>query len=524
MSTQPDTVGRQDTRAGALDIDTTWSSRQAFLETVDALLEAAHAASSDYANSSAVLSINDQLTSEAGPSLAWSLDLDLKDLCVLAAIVQAPLALRGATDRGKTYLASQVLSGLFGPQGKGWARCEVNRGLSVDDLIDVDVQKLSEARLSEAISSATWISRPAVLLDETNRAHAKLTNILLHVVDGTGLNVRGDLFIPVGMPYTVGGNRKRYSACILTANVPGGDMAGTFEEDAALTRRVVLSYNLDQLPVTTRDVAQLTDAGGKRARPECPQASSQVETVVRVYESLPQMVPVLALARLMLHYFWGMGSCVRTRTGRLRRDLVPGICAKCHLSKAHPFCGRVAGLSEGLLVWVRELATGIAAIRAAKVLRAAREDCLSGRGKSIQDCLGTRQQGQELYTQFAGHYAEKLAVRGEDMVAAYRLVAPEHLWISPKLVDGDPSYEKCASYAFADIAGRSWRSMLALLREHERLFAELAENRAVSFVHQDEIESLVTTKDAAMLSVIAAFRDIDLNMRIRDVPCLNTAA
>lgn len=509
LSAKAKRMGRE-----TLTITPGWPSRKAFLESVAGLLERAQEAAADYVNTTPVLTLSDHVRAENGRSLAWSFGFDLKDLCVLAAIIQAPLALRGATDRGKTSLAAKILAGLFGKCGQGWARCEINRGLTVDDLIDVDVGKLSTSKLSEAISSAAWISKPAFLLDEVNRAHAKLVNILLHIVDGSGLNVRGDLSIPIGLPYVVGDKRKRYSLSILTANELGADMPGVYEEDAALLRRVVLSCNLDHTPVTTRDVARLTSALGRRARTEPPVYESRVETIIRVYESLPDMVPVSALARLFLHYLWGQGSCVRTRSGRQRKDLLPQICSACHLSKAHPFCGRVGGLSEGLLIWCKETAMGIAAIRAAKVLQAARGECLNGRAAEIQEYLQSRAEGEELYSAFAATYARDLAVKGEDLIAAYSLLAPGHLWISRDWVASQPAYEKCDLYAFADIARRSWDALNKSLRKHERLFSELADNGEISPLYQAEVEALITQEDAAMQSVIAAFREEDLGLRL----------
>jgi hypothetical protein len=322
------------------------------------------------------------------------------------------------------------------------------------------------------------------------------------------------LSIPIGLPYLVGGQRKRYSLSILTANELGTDTPGVYEQDAALVRRVVLSHNLDHTPVTTRDVAQLTRALGLRAKTESPDFPSAVDAIIRTYESLPAMVPVSALARLFLHYLWGLGSCIRTRAGRQRKDLIPQICSTCHLSKAHPFCGRVGGLSEGLLLWCKETAMGVAAIRAAKVLQTARDECRQGRAAVIQEFLGCRAEGEELYSAFAETYARHLAVTGEDMVAAYSLVAPGHLWINPDWVASQPAYEKCDAYAFADIAGRSWSALKESLKKHERLFSELAENGEISPHYQAEVEALVTTEDTAMQSVIAAFRDKDLSLRL----------
>jgi len=268
----------------------------------------------------------------------------------------------------------------------------------------------------------------------------------------------------------------------------------------------------------------LTRALGLRAKTEPPVYDSKVETIIRVYESMPDMFPVSALARLFLHYLWGLGSCIRTKTGRQRKDLLPQICSACHLAKAHPFCGRVGGLSEGLLLWCKDTAMGIAAIRAAKVLQAARGECLNGRAAGIQEYLGNQAEGEELYSAFAETYARDLAVKGEDLVATYSLLAPGHLWISREWVANQPAYEKCDAYAFADIAGRSWSTLKESLRKHERLFSELAENGEISPLYQAEVEALVTTEDAAMQSVIAAFRDEDLSLRLGEGPRVHQAA
>ena len=81
-----------------MTITTAWSSPRAFFEAVGGLLDRTHEAAENYANSSPVLALSDNVHHRNGKSLSWSIDFDLKDLCVLAAIIQAPLALRGAPD------------------------------------------------------------------------------------------------------------------------------------------------------------------------------------------------------------------------------------------------------------------------------------------------------------------------------------------------------------------------------------------------------------------------------------------
>ena len=93
------------------------------------------------------------------------------------------------------------------------------------------------------------------------------------------------------------------------------------------------------------------------------------------------------------------------------------------------------------------------------MLQAARGECLNGCAAGIHEYLGSRAEGEELYSAFAQSYARDLSVKGEDMVSAYSLLAPGHVWISRDFVRSQPTYEKSDAYAFADIAGRSWSAL-----------------------------------------------------------------
>ena len=492
--------------------------RAGLIREVEILSDRMEEACHEYINGTNVVHLSEQAHGQDGIVLGWNLGLDLKDLVLLAAICQAPLAFRSGTDRGKTTLAELALNGLFGTHGEEWWRVEISRGMNVDDLIDVDIKKLTEAKLSEAVSSAPWLSYPGRLLDEINRAPAKLNNILLHIVDGSGLHVRGNLHIPVGKPYTVRDEAKRYSFSIATANEQGGDYDGVYAEDMAMLRRIVLSVNLDDVPPTTQDTSQLL----RSRRPKITLRSypSMADSVIRIYESLTETIPVSPLGLLFLHYLSGLGTCVRTRSGRLRPVLQPEICQKCHLSKSHRFCGRVGGLSEGLLLWTRDIASGIAALRAAKVLKSVREDCLGGRTARLQEFLGLKTEGEALYEAFRNAYLAKLSVTGEDIVATYTLIAPNHVFIDENWLGTKESYEKSQTYAFTDVGNASWSTMQGILRSHKQLFADLVANAELSPANQAEVEALVTTEDAAMLSVIAALRDKELPLKFREALAL----
>ena len=485
--------------------------RHRCVEAVQSLLKRVRSGTSDYYNKCPVIQITDRFEGENGISKYFAFDFDVKDVCVLAMILQAPLSLKGATDKAKTFLAERVLASVFGNHGTGWWRTEINKGMGIDDLIDIDLKTLSESKLSQAISAAEWLSFPARLIDEYNRAHAKLNNVLIHLIDGSGFNVRGDLNIPVGMPYRVAGEERRYSFTICTANE---GYEGTFDQDPALVRRIILSLNLDEVAPTTQDVSQMLS--NRRVKTTIRQTEWSVKDVVSVYEALPKVVPYSGLGHLFLHYLSGSGTCIRTRCGRQRPSIKADLCPKCHLAKAHRFCGNIGGISEGLLLWCKEIATGIAVIRAAKVLEQIEEESRDPRNElELQEIVGESLAGQDLFNVFREKYLQNLFVEGEDVVAAYSLVAPNHVWIDENWLSSQPEFERKTEYALSDFARAGWESMRRFLIEKETLFTELSRNHFVSPAQEGEIEQMVTMRDAAMLSVVSAVRGADMDLRLR---------
>lgn len=498
-----------------LDIGPYGSDRAGFMDAVGQIIRQVRHGCECYRNRTSLFHITENCGGDRDSPLSWSLGFDLKDIIVLAAMCQAPLALRGSTDKGKSALAELGLNALFGPHGRQWWRVEVSRSMALDDLVEIDLKKLSESTLGEAISATPWLSFPGRLLDEINRAPAKLNNILLHIVDGSGLHVRGNLYIPVGYPYVVHGERKRYSFTIVTANQLSADYDGVFAEDAALLRRIVVSIDLDGHPPSAQDIVGLLESRRPRISP--PQCASLLKTILRVHESLPDTIPMSPLGQLYLHYLSGQGTCIRTRSGRQHPTRQSAICDKCHLSKSHKFCGRIGGVSEGLLLWIKELATGIAALRASKVLESVQRDCSNHRVADLQKFLRTSAVGEELAEAFRATYLANLSVKGEDIVAAYSLIAPNHVRIDRAWLDAQESYEHSESYAFADVAHTSWHALQTLLRRHEELFNELASGRELSAPRHSTLETLITTEDAAMLSVVSALANREVPMQFREV-------
>ena len=495
-------------------IDRFGSDLAGLVQDVGSLLNRVHEVCSAYVNSTKVVNLSDERHGKNGTLLSWDVAMDLKDIFVLAVITQANLAYRGSTDMGKSFLAELGLSAVFGAHGDGWWKAEVGRAMTVDDFVDIDLGVLKDSKLSEAVSAAPWLAFPGRLLDEINRSHSKINNILLHLIDGSGLHLSGNLHIPVGFPYRVDETAKRYSFTVVTANQRTQEYGGTYDEDKALVRRIILSMDLDDYAPSAKDIATLLKS--RRPKFELPNCSSMLHSVLRVYESLSETLPFSPLAQLFLHYLSGLGTCIRTRSGRVQPNLQPAICDKCHLSKSNRFCGHVSGPSEGLLLWLRELSLGIAAIRGAKVLQRVRKDCLAGRIKEIQEFLDSKAQGQELYEAFVSDYIEGLTAMGEDVVAAFSLGAPYHVFIDKSWLEKQDTYEKSEIYAFADIAASSWNTMSELLKKHESLFSGLAADNELSHESQSQVEVMISTVNAAILPVVLAIRDKPLPLRFRE--------
>lgn len=503
-----------DTTLPPMEILPFGNDRIGFVEALRNVYNQVRDASSGYLNRSSLFHFSEIVRSPNGSRVSFSPSLDLKDVVLLAAICSAPLAYRGSTDKGKSALAELGLIALFGEHGKQWQRFEVNRAMSQEDVLDIDLKKLAESTLSESLSALPYLSYPARLYDEVNRAPSKCINVLLHIIDGSGLNVRGDLNIPVGFPYRVGDRTKRYSFTIVTANHATKDYDGVFAEDAALSRRIVISLDLDDLPPSAQDVAQLLES--RRPKIVLPHCKSLLEPILRIHESLPETVPLSPMSSLFLHYLSGLGTCVRTRSGRQRLTNQAAICEKCHLKDSTRFCGRVGGVSEGLLLWIKEIATGIAAIRNAKVLDTVHQDCANDRCGSLQKLLNSSAKGIELYDDFRAVYLADFAVKGEDVAAAYALVAPNHVRIDRAWLVKQEAYEGSESYAFADVANSSWASLQGLLAKHKSLFDELTTCDQLSVESQAELEALVTTEDAAMLAVASALSSGPLPLKFRE--------
>jgi MoxR-like ATPase len=435
-------------------------------------------------------------------ALGLSVPIEIKDILLIAVMAGAPVLICGHADSGKTQLAILVLNALLG--SGNFQMIEINRGMNIDELIDIDVAKLKEASLRKAISEAPWLEKPGKLVDELNRAPAQLINLLQHVIDGKGATYHG-VSLKVGYPYVVDQDKRRYNMVIATMNSANTAQEkkkykGVFEMDYALLRRFVIPISFDLYPPTHQDVARLMDESAPHIL--LRSFESLLPVVIQINESLRRLVPFGAFARLFRAYVAGMSNCIRARNGRFDPDLNKALCADCRLHTATPYCGRVSAPAPGRLIWMSEIARALAVVRAVKIFRRVERDCASGDIRRVQAFTDSTHKGPTLFREFQQLYLKSFQLTADDLVASYALLCPTHVWLHDSLLR-DAKFEGREEYVLADVA----KTMLARLKEHvarhRELLSALDSDNQLTPAQESELGQLIENEDCAMINVIA---------------------
>lgn len=469
---------------------------------VDTLYERVQEGTLDFIHSTPMLMLPDSTRGPTNEVLGVSTPIEVKEVLLVAAMAGATVIIQGDADTGKTLLARLVLNALLGADN--FQVIEINRGMSIDELVDIDVPKLKQSSLRNAISEAPWLEKPGKLIDELNRAPAQLINLLQHVIDGKGVTFHG-LSLKVGHPYVVNGAEKRYHFVVATMNnantaVEKKKYKGVFEMDYALMRRLVLPISFDLYPPSHEDMARIADEASPHValRPFI----SALPTIIAVNESLDALVPVSGLARLFRAYISGMSNCTQTRSGRFDPEVNKTKCPTCRLHAATPYCGRVSAPAQGRLTWVSEVARALAVLRAVKTLRRVEKACQSGDIRRIQSFTGSRHKGVELFEEFRRVYLGSFQMTAEDLAGSYSLLCPTHVWIHDSLLR-DAGHEGREEYVLAEVARKSFEHFKQLVERHHDLLAAVEARKPLTPAQESELMQLKENEDCAMSNVIA---------------------
>ena len=363
-------------------------------------------------------------------------------------------------------------------------------------------------KLSESMESAQCLSYPANLVDELNRASPKVVNLLFNVLEGKRFRVRGDLYLDPGMPYKVNGIQKRYSWSICTRNPVNSEYVGTFDEDRAGMRRIPLWIDFDLMPFNADDISEIIDCGNpqKTFIPKSDQAYTT--EIIEIYEALEFLIPMSVRAELFLNFLAGRNSCSKTRSGRIDVERISEICTDCVLSSAHKYCGRVGGLTEGLLRTVETVSRSVALIRASKSTKWIRSQCTEKRNKlfeaRLQEAMDCDLEGQKLYARFHEQYLANLTITEEDIKIAYVLTATNNVWCNETWLSSHKAFEDKRLYLFRQVAEDECKSMIMLFTEHRDLLNRYLSSPSLDTADIHEIDTICRTKDPAFNSLKAS--------------------
>lgn len=495
------------------------------VELVGKMMDRISVVSQDYKCSSDYLTSIDSicLSKDKFNSLSVTIGYDIKNIGLIAALSQAGIVFSGSTDRGKTLLGEYILSALFGDEGSGWWAIQVNRALHIDDFIKIDDEKLEQMKLTESVEAADCLSFPANLIDELNRASPKVINLLFNVLEGKRFRVRGDFYLEPGMPYKVKGISKRFSWSICTRNPVNSDYSGTFDEDKAGMRRIPLWLDFDQIPFNPSDIADIIDSGNpqKTFLPNSNQTFTA--EIIQIYEAIKYLVPMSVRGELFLNFLAGRNSCSKTHSGRIDMERMPDICETCHLLSSHKYCGRVGGLTEGLLRTVETVSRAVALVRASKSTTWLRTQC-SGKHNDyfetrLQEALNCDFKGQKLYTNFYDQYLANLTVTEEDIKIAYVLIATNNVWCDNTWLSNHSAFEGKRLYLFRQVAEDECKAMIMLFTEHRDLLNRYLKSPTIEAADIHEIDTICRTKDPAFNSLKAALgrseRELDQKQTIK---------
>jgi len=334
-------------------------------ETIIELDERVNLATNQFYNSAPAGAVHDPKLGQVFGDIV----LSVKDLILTAILTKVHVLVTGPTGRGKTDLVKLICQGIFG--NDGWFLLRLNPHLTEETFANIDMERLSRGKLRDAVSPAPFLSFPCVVLDEVNRTPAALTNILLGFCDGR-------IELKCGLKYDVGyryrgrqGQEHRYHFIVGTMN-EGSEYAGIFELDPALRRRFTLEIPFDDLRATPEDLLNIVE---NRTGPA--QAIDYCNMVKHVAQACDDIIRLSLdpFALIYLTYLGNVGRCPHSRTGFHPLRATQELCSKaeCRIQKiADSFCPSVGGFSEGLLIFLKRAACGLAALRIARTVQAIR--------------------------------------------------------------------------------------------------------------------------------------------------------
>ena len=450
------------------------------IETIIRLDKRVKSATSQFYNSCTAGTVSDPVLGH----IFGEIELTVTDLLLIAILSQVHVLVTGPTGRGKTDLVKLVCQGVFG--NDGWFLLRLNPHLTEETFANIDMKKLAEGVLRDAISPAPFLYQPCTILDEVNRCPAALTNILLGFCDGR-IELKCGIKYDVGYKYkNIQGHDQRYHFVVGTMN-EGKNYSGTFDLDPALHRRFTLQIPFNQLRPTPYDLVNIVE--NRTGHAKAVDYDSVVDQITVVSDKIVQL-PLEPLAMVYLIYLGNIGRCPHSPSGFHPEQVSQELCTKveCRIQKvADSFCPSVSGFNEGLLIFLKRTACGLAALRAARTVEAISKVCEEEDSEQIdqlREFVSVHARSEELRDIAVAKYLETIAVTAGDIKAMVPFVGlGGKVWIA----DGYIARHFAGSplLAMQNYKQLTYSGLENFFRQHKVLFQQLADgNGAVENLKQ----------------------------------------
>ena len=450
------------------------------VETIIKLDKRVKSATSQFYNSSVV----DIICDPALGHIFGEIELTITDLLLIAILSQVHVLVTGPTGRGKTDLVKLVCQGVFG--NDGWFLLRLNPHLTEETFANIDMKKLAQGVLRDAISPAPFLCQPCTILDEVNRCPAALTNILLGFCDGR-------IELKCGIKYDVGhlykdahGLDHRYHFVVGTMN-EGKEYSGTFDLDPALHRRFTLQIPFSHFRSTPYDLVNIVE--NRTGHAKAVDYNNAVDEVTVANDKIVQL-PIEPLAKVYLIYLGNVGRCPHSPSGFHTEQTSQELCIRveCRIQKiADSFCPSVSGFSEGLLIFLKRAACGLAALRVARIVEAIGkiiEEEESEQINQLREFANIQASGKELREAAIAKYLETIAVTAADVRTMVPFVGlGGKVWFA----DGYIAKHFAGSplLAMQNYKQLTYAGLEDFFRQHKALFEQLADgNGAVETLKQ----------------------------------------
>lgn len=359
----------------------------------------------------------------------------IDDLLVIGAITASPTLLTGSSGSGKSLLAELLCNILFGTDN--WIRKNITPDMNEQDFMDIDFGIIKGGgKLKEAIKGDSLLDKPAIIIDEANRAPPLIQNRLMQIlennIDIKSIKINAGIQIEQESP-------KKYFWNVLTIN-EGKEYSGTSQMDRAYRDRTIIEIPIDLFPPRVFD--QILMIQNDDSRYTLPNSSGVIPDLLEIYKSLSEIGLHLA-AEAFIIYLSALSNCEKSNThSKYGINFDPTFCKNndCTHARGGPIadlCPNIYAPSIRVLRKLKHVARGFALLRATLVYKKIKES--PNYNDALEDFLINEESG----------YITNLEVTDLDIKNAAPFVLRSKMNLNPHWII--QKYQGNKFYAISDI-------------------------------------------------------------------------